>query len=220
MTSPAKSADKPQFLGRRGRPKASEVAQREEHILQAAGEMFLRCGFDATTMDAIAEVARISKRTLYERYSDKTVLFTAVLRDLISRWLVPIDQFKYDRHELKEALLALARYLTTSALTSQTVSVHRIIISQAQHRPEFGHLANEAGRKPAIQTITSILRRHQAELRRIDLDVAAEQFMSLTVDNSLRLASLGIKVKQKDIEQWVQSSVDLFLMGVKRSSVG
>lgn len=191
------------------------MEQREKYILRLAGETFLNFGFDGTTMESIAEAARISKRTLYARYSDKTALFNAVLRDLIERWLIPIDQFQSEHGDLEDTLLALARYLTTFALTPQSVSVNRIIVSEAQRRPEFGHLANEMGRKPALQAIVSILSRHRAELRPIDLDMAAEQFMSLAVDNSLRLASLGMKIGTKDVETWVRSSVELFLVGVK-----
>jgi hypothetical protein len=46
--------------------------------------------------------------------------------------------------------------------------------------------------------------------------MAADQFMSLVVDRSLRLANLGIKHSPRVIEQWVRSSVDLFLSGARR----
>jgi AcrR family transcriptional regulator len=201
--------------GHGGRPKAIEVEQRNQDILRAAGETFLRAGFDGTTMDAVADAARISKRTLYARYSDKTILFDAVLRDLIARWLTPIGRFQSEHGELRSTLLALARYLMTAALAPQSVNVNRIILSEAQRRPEFGKLANEAGRKPAIQVVVSILREHRLELRSIDLEMAAEQFFALAVDSSLQLASLGIKIEAAQIEQRVSSCVDLFLEGVK-----
>jgi len=200
---------------RGGRPRIAEIQQREERLLRVAGDIFLRRGFDNTSMDAVAKAAGISKRTLYARYADKTALFNAVLRDLITRWLIPIGEFQLGPGGLRDTLLALARYLTTEALTPQSVSVHRIIISNADARPEFGRLANEIGRGPALQAIASILRQHCAELQPIDLDIAADQFMSLAVDRSLQLASLGIKMDAKQTEEWVRSSVDLFLNGIK-----
>lgn len=201
---------------RPGRPKLVEISEREEHILRVAGDTFLSFGFDGTTMDAVAETARISKRTLYARYSDKTALFNAVLLDLINRWLVPIVQLQSQHGELRETLLDLGRYLTTFALTRQSVEVNRVIISEAQRRPEFGQLANELGRKPALQAIVSILQQHRSELRPLDFDMAAEQFISLAVDSNLRRAYLGIKVSKEQIELWVDASVDLFLAGVRR----
>lgn len=201
--------------GRGGRPKTAEVEQRDEYILRVAGEAFLSLGFNATTMDAVANAARISKRTLYARYADKTVLFNAVLGDLISRWLIPIEQFQTGQGALSERLLALARYLTTFALTPQSIGVRRIIICESQRQPGFGRLANEAGRKPAIRAIVEILRQHKTELRPIDLNLAAEQLLGLVVDRNLRLADLGLTIDTEQIERWVCASIDLFLTGVQ-----
>lgn len=198
-----------------GRPRAAEVEERAEHILQAAGKVFLRLGFDGATMDAIAAAARISKRTLYARYPDKTALFKAVLRDLIDRWLAPMDQFRSEQGPLEETLLALARHLATFALTPQSISANRIIIAEARRQPELGRLADEMGRRPAIRAIAAILRRHRDELRSDNVELLAEQFLSLAVDHNLWLAHLGIAPSAEEIDAWVCSAVRLFLIGVR-----
>jgi len=41
-------------LGRGGRPKADEAQRRNEQILRAAGETFMRLGFNGASMDAVA----------------------------------------------------------------------------------------------------------------------------------------------------------------------
>lgn len=46
-----------------GRPKLSEIDQREQHLIDAASETFLRIVFDATTMDAIAQSRLQSSRS-------------------------------------------------------------------------------------------------------------------------------------------------------------
>jgi TetR/AcrR family transcriptional regulator, mexJK operon transcriptional repressor len=173
----------------------------------------------ARRWDAVAEAARISKRTLYARYADKAALFDAVLRGLISRWLIPVDQLQLEERGLGDTLLALARHLTTFALTPHSVSVHRIVISEARRWPRFGKLANASGREPAIRAIAAILHRHTDTLRVSDFEMAADQFMSLAVDSSLRLANLGIKSDPSQIERRVHAAVDLFLSVVSRGSV-
>ncbi len=195
------------------RTKAERGALRNRRILEVAGAVFLRNGYDGTSMDAVAEAAKVSKRALYAGHADKAALFTAVLRELIDRWLVPIDRFQAMEGSLRDVLTEMARYLATFALTSQSISTHRIIISEAERRPEFGRLANASGRKPAIRLIASILRRHRAELRVTDFETAADQFMSLAIDRSLRLASLGMRQSGREIERTVRTGVDLFLFG-------
>ena len=52
-------------------------------------------------------------------------------------------------------------------------------------------------------------------LRVVDLERAAEQFMSLIVDGPLRMAALGLSSGTSDVEGRVRAAVDLFLDGVR-----
>ncbi len=51
----------------------------KERIIRQAGEMFARLGIRSVTMDAISEELGISKRTLYETFTDKNSLLAEVL---------------------------------------------------------------------------------------------------------------------------------------------
>ena len=202
--------------GRGGRPTMADAQRRQAYLIEIAGAMFMKLGFDGTSIDAVAEAASMSKRTVYARYKDKGELFSAVLRDLIERWLVPITRFQSVDAELEPMLLEIARHLLTSALAPQAVSLHRIIIGEAERRPEFGRLAHSEGRQAGVRAIAAALKRHHAELRSDDLEQAAEQFISLVIDSSLRLAVLGIKAADRSIEDRVRAAVDLFLNGARR----
>jgi TetR/AcrR family transcriptional repressor of mexJK operon len=125
--------------------------------------MFMKHGFDGTSIDAVAEAALMSKRTVYARYRDKNELFSAVLRDLIDRWLVPINQFQLGTYELEPMLMEIGRHLLGSALTPQVVSLHRIILGESERRPAFGRLANAEGRQPAVRAIAAALRRQASQ---------------------------------------------------------
>jgi TetR/AcrR family transcriptional repressor of mexJK operon len=200
-----------------GRPTVADARRRQAYLIEVAGAMFMKLGFDGTSIDAVAEAAAMSKRTVYARYNDKNELFSAVLRDLIERWLVPINRFQSSDAELEPMLMEIARHLLTSALAPQAVSLHRIIIGEAERRPEFGRLANSEGRQAGIRAIAAALKRHRSALRVDDLEQAAEQFMSLVIDSSLRLAALGIRSGNLDIEGRIRTAVDLFLNGARRS---
>ncbi|MFZ5940948.1 MAG: TetR/AcrR family transcriptional regulator [Bacteroidota bacterium] len=51
----------------------------KERIIRKAGEMFAMYGIRSVTMDSISEELGISKRTLYETFTDKNTLLTEVL---------------------------------------------------------------------------------------------------------------------------------------------
>jgi AcrR family transcriptional regulator len=204
-----------QASGRGGRPTRAEARRRQEHLIEVAAAMFMRRGFDGTSIDAVADAVSMSKRTVYARYRDKNELFSAVLRHLIERWLAPINRFQSGTSELEPMLMEIGRHLLASALAPQAVSLHRIIIGESERRPEFGKLANAEGRQPAVRAIAAALRRHAPKLRVDDFDRAAEQFMSLVIDSSLRLAALGIGSGAASIEDRVRAAVDLFLNGAR-----
>jgi AcrR family transcriptional regulator len=202
--------------GRGGRPTRAEAERRQRELLEIAGEMFMKHGFDGTSVDGVAEAAAMSKRTLYARFGDKNELFSAVLRGLIDRWLVPINQFRAATTDLEPMLMEIGHHLLTSALAPQAVSLNRIIIAESERRPEFGLLAYAEGRRPAIRAIAAALARHTPRLRVDDLEGAADQFMSLIIEHSLRMASLGIGPSPFEVEIHVRAAVDLFLNGAVR----
>lgn len=178
--------------------------------------MFMEHGFDGTTIDAVAEAAGVSKRTLYARYADKNALFSAVLRQLIDRWLLPINQFSCAKAGLEATLIEIGRQMLASALAPRAVSVHRILIAEAERHPVFARLATGEGRAPAIQAIAALLQRHGDELRIRDYALAAEQFMSLVIDHALKLAAMGIPADPAGTETRLRAAVDLFLRGAGR----
>jgi hypothetical protein len=69
-------------------------------------------------------------------------------------------------------------------------------------------------RQPAIRAIAAVLKRQGSKLRVNDFERAAEQFISLVVDNGLRLAAFGIGPAPHEVEGRVRQAVDLFLHGV------
>jgi TetR/AcrR family transcriptional repressor of mexJK operon len=46
--------------------------------------LFLRKGYAGTTMEEIAALAGLTKRTVYNNYADKDALFTQILAEVIS----------------------------------------------------------------------------------------------------------------------------------------
>lgn len=199
-----------------GRPRAADVDKLNQDILTAAGELFMENGFDGTSMDAVADRARISKRTLYLRHADKSALFNTVMYDLLGRSLVPLELIQYESGDLNSALLAIARDMVMGVVRPEFLAVYRLVSFEANRRPEFGRWIYEVRRRPAVQVIATVLQRHRDGLRLTDFERAAEQFMSLTVDVAVRLGTFGMKIAPGEMENQLKAAVDLFLNGARR----
>jgi AcrR family transcriptional regulator len=76
--------------------RAARVADTEERILAAARMLFLRDGYAATTLAAVADAARVGHRTVYVRFGTKAALLTRVIGVAVAGDTRPIDVVSRD----------------------------------------------------------------------------------------------------------------------------
>jgi AcrR family transcriptional regulator len=115
---------------RGGRPSRAAAALLGERILDAATELFLAEGYDGTSIEAVAQRARISKRTFYHRFPDKAALFGAVVHRIVEQLRPPAGTPLYEGGNL-DVLRRLARLLLRAALMLMALSLNRLISNQA-----------------------------------------------------------------------------------------
>lgn len=63
--------------------KKRDTSQKRQTILEGATIVFIEKGYDVASMDAIAEVAGVSKRTIYNHFPSKELLFQAIVADFL-----------------------------------------------------------------------------------------------------------------------------------------
>src|SRR5204863_8552916 len=107
--------------GHGGRPSRLESAQLSDRILDVATMLFLNDGFGATSIEAVAKRAGISKRTFYHRFTGKEMLFEAVVRRLIERWTPPFDVALHNAPNLASGLRRAAEHMLRVALTPEAL---------------------------------------------------------------------------------------------------
>jgi len=105
----------------------SEVERRRQ-LIAAAGDVFLRKGYHATTMADIACFAGMSKRTVYQIFAAKTELFDALLTDWFAPFTVPIET---RGRPAGEVLTDLLTRVVTFALSDRQVAMTRLLIAEA-----------------------------------------------------------------------------------------
>jgi len=65
--------------------KKRDTSQKRQTILEGAVKVFTKYGYEASSMDHIAEVAGVSKRTVYNHFPSKEILFQAIVGDFLKQ---------------------------------------------------------------------------------------------------------------------------------------
>jgi len=135
-------------------------------ILDKSEELFIRNGFEQTSMDMIARACDLSKPTLYKYFSCKHDLLTGVhvrLYELINDAI--LEHLKKDKDRL-----AVLEEIVDS--TVRTVAEHRDFLSLFSH--EYHHLTHEDFSGPIAWSLTNRKTMSRVFTRFLDGIVRAE----------------------------------------------
>jgi TetR/AcrR family transcriptional repressor of mexJK operon len=207
--------------GSGGRPTRQEAVRRDARLLNVASKLFMERGFDATSIDAVAETAGVSKPTLYARYHDKRDLFAAVLRATIERWLAPLsaaaEDAKADHKGIEGTLHDLSRQILAHALAPEVIMLRRTLLAQAPQFPELSKLAYEEGWLRGVRAVALLLQQFadRGQIKVKDNLLAADLFLSLVLSGGERQSLHCIPIRPKLQEERRQAAVKLFLDAVQ-----
>jgi TetR/AcrR family transcriptional repressor of mexJK operon len=151
-------------------------------ILAAAKSLFLNDGFERTSVDAIAAMAGVSKRTVYDYFGDKRSLLLAVVADLMGHVLdvVRTAHEEISADDLEASLVRYATLLATSVLGSEEyLALMRLVVVEQQHVPELLDYWHD---DPADILAGKLLELRKAGVLRFDdAALAADHLAALTL---------------------------------------
>ncbi len=207
---------------RGGRPSRTQSQQLGERILDAATHLFLAHGYGATSIEAVARQARISKRTFYHRFDGKPALFGAVVHRIIDRLRPPADLPLQKGADAEEILLRLAGLILRAALSPPAIALHRLIVAESARFPQLANVVTKEGAtEEATGLIAGVLAR-EADAGTLDVPnpaFAAEQFLYMVMTLPQRRAmGLGVPMTPAEVDAWARDVVDLFLNGCRGSA--
>jgi AcrR family transcriptional regulator len=195
-----------------GRPAACEAAERLEHLLDTATEVFLEQGYKNAKVSEIANRAGASKSTLYTRYPTKADLFVAVitrktraLQESFAETLIP-------GKPLKKALEAFGGSLLRTMSRPEKRALYKVFIAESSHFPALARKFWDVGPKRSMEMLRDYLRIHP-EFKGKHPEYAAETFWSLCCGQSILKAQLhkNYVIPKKIIESNVREAVRIFL---------
>ena len=152
---------------RGGRPSREAAEKIGDLILDAATEMFLAHGFGATSIDAVAQRLRISKRTFYHRFADKETLFAAVVHRIVDRLRPAADVPLIEGADLRAILERLATMILQAAISPHAIALHRLVVAESARFPELAAVvARDGAIEEAVRLIGGLLEREATYGRR------------------------------------------------------
>jgi AcrR family transcriptional regulator len=118
--------------------------QTRQRIIDEGLELFLANGFDATTLDAIAEAADISRRTFFYYFTSKEDIVVAYQSGSIERLRDTIVSESPDRPPLDVVRNALLK-LTSAYSAEDMIPIDRLMVSteSLRARKQAGYVAQE-----------------------------------------------------------------------------
>lgn len=106
-------------------------------IVHAAVTEFRLSGFDSTSMDRIAEAAKVSKRTVYNHFPSKEELFAEIVNQLADRCQsIDVVPFEPDQ-PLKSQLTRIGNSVIDVATSPEFQNLARVVLSRFFQVPEL-----------------------------------------------------------------------------------
>ena len=202
-----------------GRPSRAESLELRDRILEAATDLFLTEGYGATSVEAVASLAGVSKRTFYHRFDHKAALFAAVVHRIIVQIRPPPNVPLLEGSSLQEILRRLAGLILRAALTPQAIALHRLVTAESLRFPNLVRAVYDEGWSQEATTLIGDLLARELRDPRLTLKLrtlAAAQFLHLVVAQpQRRIMGLGVPMTPRELDVWADDAVNLFLNGCR-----
>ncbi|UVE18401.1 TetR/AcrR family transcriptional regulator [Pseudomonas sp. LS44] len=197
---------------RSGRPSLEEAERLTDRVLDAATRLFMEQGFGATSVEAIAAAAGISKRTFYSRYPGKPQVFEAVILRYVRRYVRPAEDVAPADLPLEERLYRVATQLLGWILEPDVIALYRLTIAEVARFPELARSVADFAIADAVQALEGVFAADGAE---DDARFVAEQFMQAVAAFPFFGAVQGRETPGLDAAKQarVRRAIALFLRG-------
>ena len=199
---------------RRGRPANEALGQT---IVDAARELFDELGFHATTLDKVAQRAKISKLSIYRHFENKEALFRAAIA-ASCRQFAPQALLEGVHGSAEDQLMAVGSSLLRTLLSPDVRNVEAMVMADKTNQKSLSKVHYEAGPAQVIAQVDALLRQLHAKavLNVPDPHQSARLFAALFKGSDLLVITRFDEARAEDdneIESYCRSAVAMFIAG-------
>lgn len=192
-------------------------ARKHEAILAAASAVFRRRGYLGANLDEVAQLAEVSKRTVYKHFTDKDTLFTEVMLALMRPRQQQVRMALDDpaSGDVAADLRAVARALIKGVVSPEAVQLRRIVIAESERFPEIAATFLAEGPELNVRVLAERFAELTArgELHCADPVLAARHFNWLVLADPLNTAMFTgvVAESEAELEHLADEAVRVFL---------
>ncbi|MBE0350020.1 MULTISPECIES: TetR/AcrR family transcriptional regulator [Pseudoalteromonas] len=196
-----------------------KLSQRKRlDILNAAETLFFQQGFEQTSMDQVASLAGASKRTVYNHFENKGVLFQAILVFMFEKVRQEKAVIFDKQHPIAEQLTQIAVQEVALLTSEEFLKIAKVAFMQMLQQPDLAKsLANNS--MGCMQDLVAFLEAaSDAHVLHIDdAEFAAKQFVYQLKSLIFYPLLYGFERQNGDTEEKVISeTVKMFLARYQR----
>ena len=185
-------------------------SQKRFAAVAAAADLFLREGYDRTTLVQVARAANISTGTLFKHFPTKAALFGAIMAQM---WEADpaLDVPLPPAGNPAAGLEAIGRDYAVKLRHPQTGPFFRVIIAETPRFPELGRALFDLGKMPYLERLYAYLRTEMAAgtLAVEDVSMAGQQFFGMI--NGLifwpRLLTTDLTIADAEVDTVIREAV-------------
>lgn len=152
-------------------------------ILDGAFQLFLQHGFHGTSMDRICRETGISKPTIYNHFDNKEALFKAIIKRAADSILTITHRPPRRNQTAESALYRFSINYADTVLAPDMISLHRLVLGEAQRFPELGALYYDSGYLISERGLEAYLRYfvERGDLQITNFEDASNDFWELVL---------------------------------------
>ncbi|KZM39577.1 MAG: TetR/AcrR family transcriptional regulator [Marinomonas sp.] len=187
---------------------------KHQAILDAAKSAFQEFGVQATSMDKLAELAQVSKRTIYNHFESKEVLVMQLVADLWNKALVQNNIVFNKDSSIKEQLTQLITTEVELMADAEYIALSRVAFGHFFYHPEDlqKKVAEFSAQETSLKRWLKVAK-EEGYLTVTDIDFAVTQLHNLLKGSCFWPQVMGMKGSLTEAEQAhiVNETVAIFL---------
>jgi len=187
---------------------------KHQAILDAAKSAFQEFGVQATSMDKLAELAQVSKRTIYNHFESKEVLVMQLVADLWNKALVQNNIVFNKDSSIEEQLTQLITTEVELMADAEYIALSRVAFGHFFYHPEDlqKKVAEFSAQETSLKRWLKVAK-EEGYLTVTDIDFAVTQLHNLLKGSCFWPQVMGMKGSLTEAEQAhiVNETVAIFL---------